>query len=431
MNGLGVFGTRRRRVAVTGVGLVTGLGVGTADTWKSLLDGVSAVAPVEEFDAGELSGKLSVRVTGFEPGEFATKRVLRSMSYSDRLGLAAASLAMRDAHAEVGDGQRDGLFIGSGKEISDPSHLLAATLAARLPDGSVDVRRFGEIAPTSAYPLFYIEGLQAASLFYVSQAFGFRGTNTYFDGSAEASAQAVASGYRAVRDDYADRALVGGVADAASWWGMAKLDSLGMLTPSTALGAQACRPMGLGRDGTVPGDGAAFLLLEAWDSAVARSATIYAEMIGEASTQEPLSAGPGGEGMSRAVAGALARGSRCPQEVGVVIASASGSPDHDLSEALGLRSALGEAVPVTSVVGSTGNLMAGLGALNAAVAVLSLHHGAIPPMISSAPLDPACSLSVVRDRPSPVSGEVGVSTARGLFGQNVALAFRRSKGEQC
>lgn len=416
------------RVAVTGIGLVTGVGVGTDETWKPLLNGITATAPIRDLDTLRLSGQRAVRVAGFRPGDFATKRALRSMAYCDQLALGAASLAFCDSGAAVGDGQRDGLFVGGSKEISDPSHLLEASLGARNADGSVDVRRFGEIAPSTAYPLFYIEGLQAASLFYISQAFGLRGTNTYFDGSAEASAQAVATGYRAVRDGYADRALVGGAADAASWWGMAKLDALGMLAPGRGPGP--CRPFGLGRDGTVPGDGAVFLFLERWDLARTRDAVIYAELAGEASTQQRLSAAPEGGGMQRAVAGALAVAGCGPTDVGVVVASASGSPSGDVAEARGLAAVFGSAVPVTSVVGSTGHLMAGAGALNAAIAVLSLHHGEVPPVVEDGPTDPACELAIVRNGSTRVRGAVGVATAYGLYGQNAALVFRRPEGEQ-
>jgi 3-oxoacyl-[acyl-carrier-protein] synthase II len=422
-----------RRVAVTGIGLVTGLGVGTAETWKALLDGLSAVAPVTAFDAGALAGQLAATVPGFDAADFASKRLLRSMSYSDQLGLAAAVLAMRDAEYQTGDGTRDGLFVGSGKEISDPAHLERATAEARRDDGTVDVRRFGEVATQTAYPLFYVEGLQAASLFYISQAFGLRGVNTYFDGAAEAGAQAVAAGFRAVRDGHADRALTGGCADAASWWGLAQLDALGMLSPSSGLGTRACRPLGAERDGTVPGDGAAFLLLEDWAGAVARGARIYAEMIGEASTQQPLAdaAAGCGIGIDRAVRIALsaAAAGGAVRPVGLAVCGASGSPAGDRAEAAGLAAALGGAVPVTSAVAATGNLMAAQGAMNAALAVLSLHHGVVPSVLPGVRPDPECPVSVVHGQAIPAPDGDAVSTARGLYGQSVALAFRRPEGE--
>src|SRR5690349_21789104 len=136
-----------RSVVVTGVGLVTGLGVGAAETWKGLLDGVVAAAPVTEYDLSALRGRHAVRVRGFQAADFASRRVLRSMAYCDQLALAAATLAVRDGGFTAGDGARDGLYVGGSKEISDPSHLLEASLAARNPDGTVDIRRFGELAP--------------------------------------------------------------------------------------------------------------------------------------------------------------------------------------------------------------------------------------------------------------------------------------------
>lgn len=411
-------------VVVTGIGMITGLGVGTAETWKGLRDGVQAAGPLPDLDLSALTGGRAVRVHGFNPADYAGRRVLRSMAYCDQLALGAATLAMRDAGFVAGDGHRDGLFVGGSKEISDPSHLLTASLAARNADGSVDVRRFGELAPASAYPLFYVEGLQAAALFYISHAFGLRGANTYFDGTAEAGAQAVAAGYRAVRDGYADRVLVGGAADAASWWGMAKLDSLGLLS------AGECRPWGVGRDGTVPGDGAAFLLLERADTARERGAPIYAELAGTASTQQRWGAAADGMGLRRAVDAALTAAGEPAGAVGAVVAGAAGDPVADLAEARGLVAALGRTVPVTTAVASTGHLMAGAGAVNAALAVLTLHHGEVPPVAAAATVDPACELAIVRGRPVPVEAHVAVATACGLYGQSVALVFRRPEGER-
>jgi 3-oxoacyl-[acyl-carrier-protein] synthase II len=415
-----------RSVVVTGIGLVTGLGVGTTATWQRLLDGDSAVRDIDAYDTSTLSSRLAAPVEPFDPTRFASKRQLRTMVYTDRLALAAASLAVQDAALPqpVADGDRAALFIGSGKEISDPDHLRTATLAGRRADGGIDIHRFGESAMSTAYPLFFIEGLQGASLFYLSQAFGLRGTNTYFAGTSESSATAVACGYRAVRRGEADLAVVGGADDAGAWWSMSKLDATGALTRRNELGRAACRPFDLGRTGTVVGDGAAFLVLEDRRSAVRRGAQIYAEMVGSGSSQEPA-AGSGAAGVTRAVRSALrhSRAAAGPCDVDLVVAHGTGTALGDRSEADGLRAAVGRRQLVTSVVPSTGHIVAAAGALNAAVAALAVHHGTAPATLNIDIPDPACEVTVVGAGPPPRQISSALAIARGSHGQTVALAL--------
>ncbi len=147
-------------------------------------------------------------------------------------------------------------------------HILEASLVARNEDGSVDIRRLGEQASSAFYPLFYVEGLQAAALFYVSAAHGLKGSNVYFAGTAEAGAEAIGRGYRAVKRGEVDMAVCGGYDDGSSWWNMTKFEALGISRPDD------CRPYDKARNGTVLGEGAAFLVLESEESARARGATI-------------------------------------------------------------------------------------------------------------------------------------------------------------
>src|SRR3954452_410546 len=252
------------RVVVTGVGLCTSLATGTEETWDGLVNGRSGIGPIEAFDASTLCASDAGEVRDLEPEQFAKRKTLRSMTRNDVLALAGATLALRHAGVEAGpDGDRTGLFVGSSKEISNPMHILEASLVARNDDGSVDIRRLGEQASSAFYPLFYVEGLQAAALFYVSQAHALKGANAYFAGTAEAGAEAIGRAYRAVRRGEVDLAVAGGYDDASSWWNMTKFEALGLLSPGD------CRPYDARRDGTVLGEGAAFLVLQSLESAPA------------------------------------------------------------------------------------------------------------------------------------------------------------------
>ena len=167
------------RVAITGIGLLTPLGIGTEPTWEALLEGRSAVGPIRSFDATSLRSNLGAELEGFEPEQYASRKTLRSTTRNDQLAIGGAALAAQSAGIEaVDDGDRAGLFVASGKEISNLGPILEGFYTARKPDGSVDVSLLGEGASSVLRPLFYVEGLQAASLFYISQAYGLKGANT-------------------------------------------------------------------------------------------------------------------------------------------------------------------------------------------------------------------------------------------------------------
>src|SRR5687768_4602559 len=144
-----------RRVVVTGIGLVTPLGTGVEETWSGLLEGRSAVGPIEGYDVSSLRTRIAAEIKDFDPEQWANRKALRSMTRNDQLSLAGATLAVRDAGLELAEGEdeRAGLFVGSNKEISNPMHILEASLVARNEDGSVDIRRLGEQAGSAFYPL--------------------------------------------------------------------------------------------------------------------------------------------------------------------------------------------------------------------------------------------------------------------------------------
>ena len=417
-------------VAVTGVGLVTALGVGTEETWAGLVAGRSGVGTISAYDPSSLHTQLAAEIGGFDATQFADRRALRTMTRNDQLAVAAATVAMRDAGLEkFEDGHHAGLFVGSSKEASDPVPVLEATLTARNPDGSTDMRRLGENASSLFYPLFYVEGLQAASLFYISHAYGLMGANCYFAGGAESSAIAVGRAFRAIRRGEVDVALAGGWDDGSFWWNMVKYDTLGILTERNDLGAGACRPWNVDRDGAVLGEGGAFLVLESTEAARRRGATPYAEITGFGSaydTYRLITPDPEGRSLSRAIESALSEAGSSPAEIAYVAAHGSGTKLGDASEARALQRVFGSngGAATGSVKPATGHLLGGAGALNAAVAALAIARGAIPPTLNLQSPDPAFKLDWVTGEARETEVGQAVAVARGLEGQNVALAMR-------
>jgi 3-oxoacyl-[acyl-carrier-protein] synthase II len=421
-----------RRVAVSGIGLATPLGTGTDACWGALVEGRSAVGPIAGYDASSLHTRIAAEMLDFDPEQWANRKVLRSTTRNDQLAIAGAALAVADAGSTPEDGGRAALFAGSSKETSNLPHILEACLVARSEDGSLDIGRLGEQASSIFYPLYYVEGLQAGSLFYISQAHGLMGANTYFAGTGEASAVAVGRAFRAVRRGEADWALAGGFDDGSSWWNMTKFDPLGVLTTRNDLGAAACRPFDAGRDGTVLGEGAAFLVLEPLDAVQARGGTVYAEVTGFGSAFDAgrlLTPDPEGRALELAARAALREAGIAPERVGCVVADGTGTRPGDASEGRALRRLFGRdgSPPASSVKPATGHLLGGAGALNAAVAALALARRTLPPLLNLERPDPACELDWVAGEARGLEPGEALALARGFEGQNVALAMRAAE----
>lgn len=420
-----------RRVAVTGVGLCTPLGLGTEETWAGLVEGRSAVGEISGYDPSGLRTRLGAEIAELTPKEYVDKRrSLRTMTRHDVLTVVPAVMAARDSGLDLSVDDEEGrraAFSASGKETSNPEGFTDVAIEARDGDGSVEMGRFGELAFGGVPPLFFLEGLQGASLHYLSEAFSLRGANTYFAGTAEAGMHAIGRAYRAVRRGEADFALAGAGDAPVNWWNMGKIDSLGILTRRNDLGAGACRPADRDRDGAVMGEGGAFLAIEELEGARARGATLYAEVVGYgagADVARYVTPDEGGAALTAAIEAALEEAEGKPDEVDFVAAHASGTRRGDASEAAALRSAL--ASPTAgSVKPATGHLGAAAGALNAAVATLAVARGAIPPTLNLENLDPACE-GVDWVRGEAREAEIGttMALARGLEGQTAALALR-------
>jgi 3-oxoacyl-[acyl-carrier-protein] synthase II len=422
-------------VAITGVGLCTPLGMGTDETWTALTEGRNAIGPIEGYDASSLRTQIGAEVKDIRGRDYASnRRSVRTMTPHDVHAMAATRMALEDSGIELPEDDTDGriaLFTAGDKQVSDPDYFSDASVQARDGDGKVSMSRFGELAYGSVHPLFFIEGIQGSSLFYISEEYNLRGPNTYFSGTAEAGAFAVARGARALRRGEADVAIVGASDAPIFWWHMAAWDTLGVLTGRNELEGAAVAPYDSDRDGTVMGEGGAFFVLERTDDARSRGAEVHAEIAGfGAATELDYLASPDldGNAVAAAVSRAVAQAEGAPGDVGYVAAHGAGTRDGDRSEAAGLRQVFGENGTVaSSVKPATGHLVGAAGALNIAVAALALSRRAVPPTLNLENLDPDCAgLDWVPKEGREVQAELAVAIARGLEGQNVALALRRA-----
>ena len=422
-----------RRVAITGVGLATPLGLGTDETWTALIEGRTAVGRISSYDPASLDTQVGAEIGEFRPRDYIEhRRSLRTMTRHDVMNMVAAVIAWRDAGLELSDDVdgRHAAFAASGKETSVPENFTDVAIEVRDADGKVDTARFGEIAMHGVPPLFFLEGLQGASLHYLSEAFQLRGTNTYFAGTSEAGMHAVGRGYRAVRRGEADVALAGGGDAPVNWWNMSKIDELGILTRQNDRGSGACRPFDRDRDGTAMGEGGAYLVMEDLESARARGAHVYAEMVGYAAAGDVgtyLTPDPSGAPVAQALNAALREADAAGSDVAYVAAHGSGTVGGDAAEAAGIRAALGSdgGFGASSVKAATGNLVAAAGALNAAVAALAIARSRMPPTVNLDAVDPSCEgVDWITGTGREAGVGLALAMARGLEGQIVALAMR-------
>ncbi|EIV94864.1 beta-ketoacyl synthase [Frankia sp. QA3] len=422
----------KRRVVLTGIGLLTALGEGVEATWDALLAGRTGIGPLRAYDPSPLRTRIGAEIHDFDPTRWASRRTLRMLCRGDQLALAGATLALRDAGlpAEPDLGGRAGLFLGSNKEMPRMDELITQLRSIRGEDGRPDLRRLGETASSVIAPLFFVEGLQPAAGFHVSEKFGIRGANAYFAGTADSGAMAIGRGMRAVRRGEADVVVAGGYDDATGWWPMSRMDGLGVLTTRDDLGAEAFRPYDREHSGSVFGEGAALVVLEERERALARGARCYAEVTGFGAGNDcvrPPGTDARGRGLSRAIGHALRDAGRS-RDVDYIAAHGCATPLGDVSETRALHDALGPSAgtaQVSSVKPQTGHLVGAAGALNVAVAALALDTGVIPATRNLRTPADECDLDWVPGAPREARPGTALALARGLEGQSVAVALER------
>ncbi|OLF15007.1 beta-ketoacyl-[acyl-carrier-protein] synthase family protein [Actinophytocola xanthii] len=421
----------KRRVVVTGIGLLTAIGDDAATTWNALLAGRSGIRPIASYDPTPLHTRLGAEIDGFDPLRFASRKSLRMLNRGDQLAVAGATLALQDAGMDTGVelGHRAGLYLGGNKEISRLDDLIENMTRIRRDDGTPDLRALGEQGSSIMAPLFFVEGLQPAAVYHVSQKFGMRGPNSFYAGTADSGATAIGRAARAIRRGEADVAVAGGYDDATNWWPMSKMDALGVLSTDNERGAAAFRPFDRDRSGSILAEGAAILVLEERAAARARGARIYAELAGFGAgneCHEPPAPHPSGRGLARAIQASLRDAETDPAEVSYVAAHGCATRDGDVSETRALHTALGAHAPnvaVSSVKPQIGHLVGGAGAANAAIAALALHHGAVPPTATLERPDPECDLDYVPGTAREAELTSALALARGFEGQAVSLAL--------
>jgi 3-oxoacyl-[acyl-carrier-protein] synthase II len=410
----------RRRVVVTGMGLVTPLGTGTERNWDALIAGRSGVRAISRFDASFLPARIAGEVPDFEPERFIDRKDLKKMDLFIQYALAAAQMAVAEAGIEVpfAKPRRAGVIVGVGigglESLEAAYHHFAAH----------EVRRVS--------PFFIPRLIPNMAPGHIAMRFGARGPNYATTSACASGAHAIGDAVLHIRDGRQDVMLAGGAEAPICVLGIGGFTAMRALaTGFNEEPARASRPFDRLREGFVVAEGAGMLVLEALEHAQARGATILAEVAGFGATCDAYhmtQPSPGGAGAAECMSEALADAGLEPGDVGYVNAHGTGTPYNDEAETGAIKRVFGAGarrVPVSSTKSMTGHLLGAAGAVEAIYTVLALERGMLPPTINLDPPDPACDLDYVPNRARPATIDAALSNSFGFGGTNVSLALRR------
>jgi 3-oxoacyl-[acyl-carrier-protein] synthase II len=410
-----------RRVVVTGIGLLCGIGKTAPEVWNNLLAGKSGMAPITGFDATGFPVTFAAEVKGFNPLDFMEKKEARKMGRFIHFALAAAQEAITSSGLKIGpwNAERVGVNIGSGIGGFD---VIEREHSAMLQGG-----------PRKISPFFIPGTIANLAAGQVSIRYGALGPNEATSTACTTSAHSVGNAFRTIERDDADVVIAGGAEAAITPMGVGGFAAMRALSTRNADPEHACRPFDKDRDGFVVGEGAGILVLEELEHARARDAVILAEVVGygmSADAYHITSMAPRGDGCLRAMRNALRSAKLEPNEVGYVNAHATSTPLGDALETAAIKSlfhehAISGKLLVSSTKSMTGHLLGGAGGLEAGITIMALQNQTVPPTTNLDDPDPACDLNYVANKPQSAQLEVALSNSFGFGGTNGALIFRR------
>ncbi len=409
------------RVFVTGIGLVTPLGVGTEKFWTALTAGKTGVQAIKRFDASNLPVRIAAEAEEFVPEKFLDRRDAKRTDRFVQMAIGAALMAIEDASLVINEAnaERIGVLIGSG----------IGGLTTLMEQHELMLQR----GPDRVSPLLVPMMIADMASGYVSILTGAKGPNSTVVTACATGANAIGEGLELLRRGSADAMLVGGAEAAIHPITIAGFaNSKAMATTFNDDPAGASRPFDNRHCGFVLGEGAGVLVLETEEHVIARGGTVYAELAGYGMSGDAhhiVQPAPDGNGVARAVVGALANAKIDRSEVAYINAHATSTPVGDRAEVLAYRQVFGERVaeiPISSTKGGTAHTLGAAGAIEAAVCVLTIHRSEIAPTINQESLDPECQIDAVPNVSRKAKVKVAVSNNSGFGGHNAVLVFREA-----
>ncbi len=408
-----------RRVVVTGVGLVSPLGIGTEETWTACRAGVGGIGRITQFDPTGFSCQIAGEVKGFDPFQWIEKKEVKKMGRFIQLGIAAADFAVKRAELTVDPdhAERVGVYIGSGIggfEVIEREH-----------------RTYLEKGPSRISPFFIPGTIINLCSGHVSIRFGAKGPNSATATACTTSTHAIGDSFKIIQRGDADAMICGGAEAAITPMSIGGFAAMRALSHRNDDPAGACRPWDKDREGFVVGEGAGVLILEDLEFALRRGAPITAEIIGYGMSGDAYhitSGAENGEGIIRVMRNALKDAGLTPDKIDYINAHATSTEVGDRLESIAIEKCFGEharKVAVSSTKSMTGHLLGGAGGLEAGITIMAMRDQVAPPTINFHAPGADCNLDYIPNKAREMKIDTALSNSFGFGGTNGSLIFKR------
>jgi 3-oxoacyl-[acyl-carrier-protein] synthase II len=410
----------RRRVVVTGIGLVTPVAIGTEESWKGLLEGRSGIGPITRFDHASFATHFAGEVRGFDPTRWITAREAKNIDLFIQFALAAGAMAMSDSGLKIeGDvGDRVGTYVGAGLGGLSTIEETHTTLQQKGPRHGIS-------------PFFVPQLIINLAPGQLSIRYGARGPSMSHVSACSSSAHAIGEAYRVIQRGDADAMITGGAEATVTPLGVGGFNAMRALSTRNEAPQQASRPFDKDRDGFVIAEGAGILIIEELEHARGRGAKIYAELTGYAANADAhhiTAPAPEGIGAQRCMKQALADAGLAAQDIDYINAHGTSTKMNDANETLAIKKVFGDharRLMVSSTKSMTGHMLGAAGGVEAAICSLAIARGVIPPTINYTTPDPDCDLDYVPNTAREARIKHAISNSFGFGGTNASLVLSR------
>jgi nodulation protein E len=399
-----------RRVVVTGLGIISPLGLNLAENWKSLIEGRCAIGPIESVDCTTLRFQNGAEVRGYDPLAHFVGGKDAQIDRFAQFSVVAAREALRDSGLELSPDVREQTAVICGSSVG-------GQWAIELGYQDLYLHKRGRV-----HPLTIPKTMSNAGASHIAMDLGFSGPTYTVTTACSSANHAIGQAFRLLRNSEVDLAITGG-SEANFAYGFLKAwEAMRVIAPDT------CRPFSKDRRGMILGEGGGMMVLEPLEAAVARGARIYAEICGFGMTSDAHHlTQPTVEGPARAMRGALKDSGLAPEAIGYINAHGTGTPGNDPVETRAIRAVFGahaDKVGVSSTKSMHGHALGAAGALEGVATILALHHGILPPTVNYNERDPECDLDYIPNQARPMKVEAALSNSFAFGGLNAVLAFR-------
>ncbi len=409
----------KKRVAVTGVGMVTPVGLDTEKTWEGLINGKSGIGPITQFDDKTIPTQIAGEVQGFDPALYIDQKEIKKMDRFIHLAIAASQMAMDDSGLKITpeNAERVGVIVSAG---------------------------MGGLPAIEKYHKIYLErGIRKVTPFFIpmlivneaagnlSMRYGAKGPNICVSTACATGTHSIGDAFKWIQRGEADAMITGGTESCICPLGVGGFNAMKALSTRNAEPQRASRPFDAERDGFIMGEGSGILILEEMESAVKRGARIYAEVIGYGASGDAYhitAPAPNGEGAARCMMMAIKDAGIAPAEMGYINAHGTSTKFGDELESTAIKTVFGDyayKIPVSSTKSMTGHLLGAAGGVEAVISILALNRGVLPPTINLENPDPECDLDYVPNTARTAQVEVAMSNSFGFGGTNACLVFKK------